>query len=96
MSLKDTNTVVPIFYTLMGVKHTFTWGNIDKKNGTTFTINIDTDGTGYFFDFTGVEVNESVKSSQRYECKPPKTVTVGKDNFLEWVETLKETFIKLK
>ena len=87
LHLLDTDTVVPIFYNLMGVKHTFTWGNLKKDVDTIFQINIDSDGTGRFWDFTGVEKNEKVNSSQTYHCKPPETMIVDKDYVEQFVKT---------
>ncbi|MDC1357625.1 hypothetical protein N8310_08565 [Pseudomonadota bacterium] len=87
LHLLDTDTVVPIFYNLMGVKHTFTWENLKKDVDTFFQINIDSDGTGRFWDFTGVEKNEKVNSSQTYHCKPPETMIVDKDYVEQFVKT---------
>ena len=87
LHLLDTDTFVPVYYSLMGVKHTFRWGNLDISNDTSFTIKIDSDGSGHFWDFTGVKNNESVKSSQTYDCKPPETVMYDKDDFNEFVKT---------
>jgi hypothetical protein len=84
--LQDTDTVVPVYYTLMGVKHSFMWGNRGKGSDTFFQIKIDTDGTGRFWDFTGVEKNETVPSSQHYDCKPPETMIVDKEDVEQLVE----------
>jgi len=87
LELQDTLQVIPIYYTLMGVKHTFTWGNFKKDVDTTFQINIDSDGTGRFWDFTGAEKNEKVNSSQTYDCKSPETMIVDKDYVEQFVKT---------
>ena len=86
LHLLDTDTFVPVYYNLMGVKHTFTWGNLDKSNDTKFRIKIGSDGTGHFWDFTGVENTGSVQSSQTYDCKPPETVMYDRDDFNEFVK----------
>ena len=87
LHLLDTDTVVPIYYTLMGVKHSFMWGNLGKGFDTSFQIKIDSDGTGRFWDFTGAEKNEKVNSSQTYDCKPPETMIVDKDYVEQFVKT---------
>ena len=87
LELQDTLQVVPIYYTLIGVKHTFIWGNFKKDVDTTFQIKIDADGTGRFWDFTGAEKNEKVNSSQTYDCKPPETMIVDKDYVEQFVKT---------
>jgi len=87
LHLLDTDRVVPIYYTLMGVKHTFTWGNLEKGFDTTFQIKIDSDGTGRFWDFTSVEKNGTVQSSQTYYCETPETLIVDKDDVEQFVNT---------
>ena len=87
LHLLDTDTVVPIYYTLMGVKHSFMWGNRGKGFDTSFQIKIDSDGTGRFWDFTGAEKNEKVNSSQTYDCKSPETMIVDKDYVEQFVKT---------
>ncbi|MDC1022974.1 hypothetical protein OAR00_00300 [Alphaproteobacteria bacterium] len=91
LHLLDTDKVVPVYYTLMGVKHTFTWGNFKKDVDTTFQINIDSDGTGRFWDFTGAEKNEKVNSSQTYYCTPPETILIENEFINELVDLETET-----
>ena len=43
------------------------------------TLVIDSSGTGRFWNFEGAKIGEKRKSKEAYDCKPPKTVFMDKE-----------------
>jgi hypothetical protein len=58
--LKDAESPIDTIYELKGVQHHWVWGD--------FKITIESDGTGRFYDFTGVEEGIKVNNKETYEC----------------------------
>ena len=52
------------FYQRTGLEHRWDWGS----NGCEYSFVIKTDGTGLYYDFTGVPKGESIKAREVYKC----------------------------
>ena len=75
--LKDTPSELLTFYSLKGVEHNWNWSLSRDKNFMDYTIRINSQGTGLYYDFEGAKQNEIRKHKQIYDCKPPETILVG-------------------
>ena len=82
--LEDTSTTIPAFYSLRGVQHSWGWG-LDNEEVMRYTIVIDTDGTGRFWDFVGAKKNQKVQSKEVYDCKSSETISVDEKDFEELI-----------
>ena len=58
--LKDAESPIDTIYELKGVQHHWVWGD--------FKITIESDGTGRFYDFTGVAAGVETLNKETYEC----------------------------
>ena len=58
--LKDSKEPIETFHSLQGVQHHWNWED--------FQIVIQTDGDGYFYDFTGAKSGEERTPRESYEC----------------------------
>jgi hypothetical protein len=67
--LKDATAPIDILYSRQGVQHRFVWVD-DSISGLeqSYQISIESDGTGRFYDFTGVEEGIKVNNKETYEC----------------------------
>jgi len=64
--LKDMKTPIDTVYYLDGVRHSFSWFN--EVSDSEYRIIIDSDGTGRYWDFSGVADGEEATSIEHYEC----------------------------
>ena len=58
--LKGSESAIDTVYRLQGVQHYWNWED--------FQIVIDSDGTGRFYDFTGVAAGVETLNKETYEC----------------------------
>jgi len=67
--LKDATSPIDILYSRQGVQHRFVWID-DSISGLkqSYQISIESDGTGRFYDFSGVDEGVSVENKETYEC----------------------------
>jgi len=57
------DTVINATHTLEGIHHNWYWNN------NRYQIVIESDGTGYYYDFTGTKYGQTVKPSEMYSFK---------------------------
>ena len=60
--LKDSDSGINTQHSLEGVQHVWRWDLY-------YQIAIDSDGTGYFYDFSGAGIDEKVKPRELYKCR---------------------------
>ena len=58
--LKDSESGIDTIHSLQGVQHYWNWED--------FQIVIKSDGTGFFYDFSGAEPGETKIASEMYNC----------------------------
>lgn len=88
--LESTSTVIPTLYSLNGVQHNWDWG-LENKEVVRYKIQIETNGTARFWDFTGAKRNQKIQSKEHYECKAPETIRIDVKEFEEVILSLKSS-----